>query len=83
MTPPEPDDAGPSGIKARARRLAAPVVAKARQEVVRATADDQLNLRAELADLRAELARGSAPEHAAEIAALHEELAGLAPPRRR
>ncbi|MCB0964368.1 MAG: hypothetical protein KDA98_13900, partial [Acidimicrobiales bacterium] len=58
------DDAGPSGIKARARRLAAPVVAKARQEVVRATADDQVTLRAELAELRDELARQRA-EHAA------------------
>ena len=82
MTPPESDDPGAAGIKARARRLAAPVVAKARQEVVRATADDQLNLRAELAELRAELARQRA-EHAAEIAALHEELAALTPQRRR
>ena len=79
MTAPDADDAEPAGIKARARRLAAPVVAKARQEVVRATADDQAVLRAELAELRAELARQRA-EHAAEIAALHEELAGLAPP---
>lgn len=77
MTSEDLDPAAPSGIKARARRLAAPVVAKARQEVVRATADDQLTLRAEVAELRAELARQRA-EHQAEIAAIHEELAGLA-----
>ena len=77
MTEPEPTDEAPSGIKARARRLAAPVVAKARQEVVKATADDQLSLRAEVAELRAELLRQRA-EHQSEIAALHEELAGLA-----
>ena len=77
MTSADEDPAAPSGIKARAKRLAAPVVAKARQEVVRATADDQLTLRAEVAELRAELARQRA-EHQAEIAALHEELSGLA-----
>ncbi|WP_426573395.1 hypothetical protein [Aquihabitans sp. McL0605] len=77
-----PEDAGTGGIKARAKRLAAPVVAKARQEVVRATGDDLLTMRAELAELRADLARQRA-EHAAEIAALHEELAGLNSNRRR
>ena len=77
-----PDDAGPTGIKAKARRLAAPVVAKAREEIVRAAADDQVTLRAEVAELRDELRRQRA-EHAAEIAALHEELSALAPPSRR
>ena len=76
MTTPAPDDAAPSGIKARARRLAAPVVAKARQEVVKATADDYVSLRAEVAELRAELTRQRA-EHAAELAAVNEEIAGL------
>ena len=71
----EPDPTA-SGIKARAKRFAAPVVAKARQEVVKATADDQLSLRAEVAELRAELARQRA-EHQADIAALQEELSGL------
>ena len=78
----EPTDSAPGGIKARARRLAAPVVAKARDEIVRAAADDQVTLRAEVAELRDELARQRA-EHRAEIAALHEELAALAPPNRR
>ena len=80
MTP--ADDAGGTGIKAKARRLAAPVVAKAREEIVRAAADDQVTLRAEVAELRDELTRQRA-EHAAEIAALHEELAALSPPARR
>ena len=84
MTTPEPGPPASEGLKARAKRLAAPVVAKARHEVVRATADDQLALRAELAELRAELVRQRA-EHQAEIAAIHEELAALAsaPPRKR
>jgi hypothetical protein len=73
---------GLPGLKARAKRLAAPVVAKAREEVVRVTADDQLVLRAELAELRAELARQRA-EHQAELAAIHEELAGLVAAKRR
>jgi len=72
----------PGGIKARARRLAAPVVAKARQEIHRAASDDQQALRAEVDELRAELARQRA-EHAAAIAALNEELAGLVAQRRR
>lgn len=66
----------PTGLKAKARRMAAPVVAKARQEIVRAAADDQANLRAEVAELRAELTRQRA-EHAAAMAAINEELAGL------
>lgn len=70
------------GIKARARRLAAPVVNKARQEIVRAAADDQNSLRAEVAELREELARQRA-EHQAELAAVHEELAALANQKRR
>ena len=53
------------------------MVAKARHEVVKATADDQISLRAEVAELRAELARQRA-EHQADIAALQEELSGLA-----
>lgn len=77
MTQSGSDQPTPTGIKAKAKRLAAPVVNKARQEIVRAAADDQATLRAEVAELRAELSRQRA-EHAAEIAALHEELAALA-----
>jgi hypothetical protein len=79
VTPTDPGPSGNPGLKARARRLAAPVVAKARNEVVKATADDQLALRAEVAELRAELVRQRA-EHQAELAAIHEELAALATP---
>jgi hypothetical protein len=82
VTTPDQDPRAGAGLKARAKRLAAPVVAKARDEVVRATADDQLALRAEVAELRAELARQRA-EHQAELAAIHEELAGLSAQRRR
>lgn len=82
MTSPDQPLTGIPGLKARAKRMAAPVVAKAREEVVRVTADDQLALRAELAELRAELARQRA-EHQAELAAIHEELAGLLPSKRR
>lgn len=78
-----PDQPVPStGLKAKARRVAAPVVAKARQEIVRAAADDQQALRAEVAALRMELTRQAA-SHAAEIAALREEVAGLVAARRR
>lgn len=82
MTTSDRAPSGSPGIKERAKRLAAPVVAKARNEVVKATADDQLALRAEVADLRAELVRQRA-EHQAELAAIHEELANLTPQRRR
>lgn len=77
MTTADQPLSGVPGLKARAKRLAAPVVAKAREEVIRVTADDQLALRAELAELRAELARQRA-EHQAELAAIGEELAALA-----
>ena len=76
MTTSASDPSGAPGLKARAKRLVAPVVAKARQEVVNATAHDQLALRAEVAELRTELARQRA-EHQAELAAVHEELAAL------
>lgn len=83
MTPPAAaSEPAPAGLKARARRLAAPVVAKAREEMVRAAADDRDAVRAELAELRVELARQRA-EHAAAIAALNEEIAGLVATRRR
>ena len=68
--------AEPTGLKARAKRLAAPVVAKARAELVRAAETEHAELRAELDELRADLRRQRA-EHAAELAALHEELAAL------
>jgi F0F1-type ATP synthase membrane subunit b/b' len=78
-----PDQPVPNtGLKAKARRVAAPVMAKARQEIVRAAADDQQALRAEVAELRTDLARQAA-SHAAEIAALREEVAGLVAGRRR
>ncbi|MFN8017730.1 MAG: hypothetical protein U0P45_06370 [Acidimicrobiales bacterium] len=76
MTTPETPAPEAAGIKARARRLAAPVVNKARQEIVRAAADDQSSLRAEVAELRDELARQRA-EHQAELAGLQEELAAV------
>ncbi len=81
MTTPDPGPTATPGLKARAKRLAAPVVAKARHEVVKATADDQLALRAEVAELRAELVRQRA-EHQAELAAIHEELNALTQRRR-
>lgn len=71
-----PDPAPPAGWKAKARAAAAPVVARAREEVVRATASDVVALRGELAEVREELERQRA-EHAAAIAALQEELSGL------
>jgi hypothetical protein len=73
--PPALDATG--SLRARARRLAAPMVARARHELARAAADDQAALRAEVAELRGELARVRA-EHAAATAALYEELASLA-----
>lgn len=82
MTTPDQDPRAGAGLKAKAKRLAAPVVAKAREEVVRATADDQLALRAEVAELRAELVRQRA-EHQAELAAIHEELSGLVAAQRK
>lgn len=66
----------PSGLKAKARRLAEPVVARARHELVRAAADDQQALRAEVTELRAELVRQRA-EHQAALAAINEELDAL------
>lgn len=80
MTPPG-DEPTPT-LKARAKRLAAPVVARAREEVVKATAGDLVALRAEVAELRADLVRQRA-EHQAELAALHEELDGLMAAQRR
>jgi F0F1-type ATP synthase membrane subunit b/b' len=78
----DPLDPAPAGWKAKAKRLAAPAVARAREEVVRATADDVASLRSEVAELRADLARQHA-EHAAAVAALQEELSGLLADRRR
>lgn len=58
----------------RGAKAAVPVVARLRQELVTASAGDQADVRAQVAELREELARTRA-EHAAELAALHEELA--------
>lgn len=63
-------------LRARARRLARPLVDRARHELAHAAAIDQAALRTEVAELRAELARARA-EHAAVTAALYEELAAL------
>jgi len=82
VTPSASESSGASSLKARAKHLAAPLVARARQEVVNATAHDQLALRAEVAELRTELARQRA-EHQAELAAVHEELAALTAAKRR
>jgi hypothetical protein len=59
--------------RAVAARLAAPVVACARQELARAAAHEQAELRADLRDLRAELDR-TRTAHAAQLAALHEQV---------
>ena len=64
----------PATLKAKARKLAEPVLARARTEMARAANDDVAALRAEVVELREELERQRA-EHAAAIAALHEELA--------
>lgn len=60
--------------KGLARRAAAPAVARLRSELAGVTAQDQDELRSEVASLRRELSRVRA-EHAAEVAALHEEVA--------
>jgi len=82
VTRADQDPTSAPSLKARAKRLAAPVVAKAREEVVKATADDQLALRAEVAELRAELVRQRA-EHEADLAAVNEELHALAAAQRK
>ena len=71
-TPPKPSPL--ARIKASARKAAVPVIARLRQELDRAGAEDLAGLRAEVASLREELARAKA-DHAADLAALHEELA--------
>ena len=67
----------PSSLAGRARqatrRLAAPLVDRARAELARAAAHENAALRAEVADVRAELVRTRTTQ-AAELAALHEEL---------
>lgn len=69
--------AGPPTLADRARalgaRAAAPLVARARQELARAAEHEQAALHAELASLRTELDR-TRTTHAAELAALHEQL---------
>ena len=66
-------------VKDAARKAAVPVVARLRQELVTASAGDQADVRAQVAELREELAR-TRSEHAAELAALHEELAATRAP---
>lgn len=55
------------------RRLAAPVVVRVRAELALAAAGQQAVLQAEVNELRRELVR-TRTAHAAELAALHEEL---------
>ena len=69
-----------TGLKASARKAAGPMIARLRQELDRAGAEDLAALRAEVAALREEVARLKA-EHAADLAALHEELASTRPPK--
>lgn len=59
-------------VKAKARQVATPVVARVRTELDRAASGEVESLRGEVAELRAELARLRA-EHAAAIAALQED----------
>lgn len=61
-------------LKARAREAVDPLVDRVRHELVTATEQDQAELRAEVAELKDLILRTRA-EHAAELAALHEELA--------
>ena len=77
---PEPKPRSIDRLKAKARRAAVPVVARVRQELDRAGAQDLAELRAEVASLREELVRTRA-EQAAELAAIHEELASVRPPK--
>ena len=68
---------GPLTVGARARgvgrRLAAPVLKRARAELALAARHEQASLRAEVDELRGELAR-TRTSQAAELAALHEEM---------
>lgn len=59
--------------RAVARRLASPLVERARAELALAAEREQAALHAEVAELRQELVR-TRTAHAAELAALHEEL---------
>lgn len=59
-------------LKAKARQVATPVVAKVRYELDRATGGEVDSLRAEVAELRAEVSQLRA-EHAAALAALEED----------
>lgn len=70
-----------ANVLALASRVAAPGVARLRQELANVAAGDQSDVRAELASLREELARTRA-EHNAELAALHEEVAASRHPGR-
>jgi len=68
------DVPNPSTWKAKAKKLAAPVVDRARHEMMRVAGTEIEALRTEIAQLRDELDRQRA-EHSAAIAALSEELA--------
>ncbi len=59
--------------RALARRLAAPMVERARAELALGAAGQQAVLQAEVDELRRELVR-TRTAHAAELAVLHEEL---------
>ncbi|MBK6855217.1 MAG: hypothetical protein IPG97_01255 [Microthrixaceae bacterium] len=71
-TPLQSAPAGTARIKAQARRVATPVVARVRSELDRATAGEVAALRAELAELRAEVTRLRAEQEAA-LAAQRED----------
>jgi hypothetical protein len=63
-----------ASLKARARQAATPIIDKVRHELATAAEQEQAELRAEVAELK-ELVLRTRAEHAAELAALHEELA--------
>lgn len=71
-----PQSAGPpttaARLKAKARQVATPVVARVRSELDRAAGGEVEVLRSEVAELRAEVSRLRS-EHAAAIAALQED----------
>ncbi|CAN5640046.1 hypothetical protein BH10ACT1_BH10ACT1_38200 [soil metagenome] len=75
--PTAPAVPGPRSLTDRARavatRAAAPVIERARQELARAAEREQASVHAEIDQLRAELDR-TRTTHAAELAALHEQL---------
>jgi hypothetical protein len=78
---PQPGDGKWSAatLKARARQAATPIIDKVRHELATAAEQEQAELRAEVAELKDLIVR-TRSEHAAELAALHEELAAVRRP---